>query len=325
MPFRSSLDCLWCGRRHVCRGPDDIEGWAQLCPDCVGLAGSNPFLRFRLRRAIEERGAARSPATGTGAGPDHPIADGVPLADGRSVAVGDGGTERVESSRLTPAIAASDLDAWYLRDGRFSRGPVLDAAWRADLDAAADWLDRLPLPGELVELAAGTGWWSPLLAQKGTLWAYDPDGEALDRARARLSAHGLRAHLHVRPTWDEPDRAGDALFVALAFGRLRVEVLDQAASTTHRWLRPGGRLALLDVSPEEGAFATTGSGVTAPAASVVAANAAGKRAPAGEPAAPPAGPGHPPEVLREALTRAGFHGVEVATIGRSLVRGNAIA
>ena len=58
MPFRASFDCLWCGTAHTCRSADDLEGWAQLCPACVGKAGDNGFLRFRLRQALTERGAA---------------------------------------------------------------------------------------------------------------------------------------------------------------------------------------------------------------------------------------------------------------------------
>ena len=58
MPFRSSFDCLWCGAHYETRAPDDLEGWAQLCPTCAGRAGDNEFLRFRLRRALEERAAA---------------------------------------------------------------------------------------------------------------------------------------------------------------------------------------------------------------------------------------------------------------------------
>ena len=58
MPFRASFACLWCGASHATRGPDDLEGWAQLCPDCVGKAGDNGFLRFRLHQALAERGAA---------------------------------------------------------------------------------------------------------------------------------------------------------------------------------------------------------------------------------------------------------------------------
>jgi hypothetical protein len=66
MPFRPSFDCLWCGAGHEVRSPDDLEGWAQLCPACVGRAGDNEFLRFRLRRALEARSAdARARASGS--------------------------------------------------------------------------------------------------------------------------------------------------------------------------------------------------------------------------------------------------------------------
>ena len=62
---------------------------------------------------------------------------------------------------------APEYDDWYLRRGRYERGPVHDAAWNAELDVAGRWLDALPIAGEIVELAAGTGWWSPLLAVQG--------------------------------------------------------------------------------------------------------------------------------------------------------------
>ncbi len=72
MPARREFDCLWCGTHHATRSNDDLEGWAQLCPACVGRAGDNEFLRFRLRRALDERTAAsRDPRPTTGErGPD---------------------------------------------------------------------------------------------------------------------------------------------------------------------------------------------------------------------------------------------------------------
>ena len=39
MPFRASFSCLWCGTPHTAAGEDDLEGWAQLCPACIGKAG----------------------------------------------------------------------------------------------------------------------------------------------------------------------------------------------------------------------------------------------------------------------------------------------
>jgi len=58
MAFRPTFECLWCGASHETRSPDDLEGWAQLCPTCVGRAGDNAFLRFRLKRALEDRAAS---------------------------------------------------------------------------------------------------------------------------------------------------------------------------------------------------------------------------------------------------------------------------
>lgn len=75
MPFRATFDCLWCGTRHVTRGTADLEGYAQLCPSCVGRAGDNEFLRYRLRRALEERAASRGDAA-PGSSAEAPVRDG---------------------------------------------------------------------------------------------------------------------------------------------------------------------------------------------------------------------------------------------------------
>ncbi|MFL5778188.1 MAG: class I SAM-dependent methyltransferase [Chloroflexota bacterium] len=252
MPFRAEFDCLWCGRHHVCRGTDDIEGWAGLCPDCLGRAGDNGFLRSRLRAALDERGAATVP----------------------------------------PA----DPDDIYLGRGRFARTPIDEAAWNAELDAAGRWLDRVPLSGQIVELAAGAGWWSPLLASKGELWVYDADAGRLDRARDRLVAHGLRAHLHVRDPWAEPDRRVDAVFTALWLGGVASERLATALELVHRWLTPGGRLAFID---------SLGDPPAATNRAVLA--------------------GHPISQLDAALEAAGFEDREIASTGRFLVTASAIA
>jgi hypothetical protein len=166
MPFRATFACLWCGSAHTCRGPDDLEGWAQLCSDCVGKAGDNGFLRFRLRQALEERGAAQRAVTGPGAGAVEAVkvaAGSPPPTPTTAVAAPADDLVAYYEAR------AAEYDDWYLRRGRYARGAIHDAAWHAELDAAGRWLDGLPLAGRLVELAAGTGWWSPLLASKGEL------------------------------------------------------------------------------------------------------------------------------------------------------------
>ena len=228
MPYRATFDCLWCGTVHTCRTSDDIEGWAQLCPTCVGKAGDNGFLRFRLRDALAERARATLPST---AGPT-------------AANVGDDELVAYYEAR------APEDDDWYLRRGRYARGPIHDAAWDAELDAAGRWLDSLPISGQIVELAAGTGWWSPLLAGKGELWLYDAAEAPLDRARDRLLAHALRAHIHTRDAWAEPDRPVDALFTGFWLSHVPRERLADFLELARRWLRPGGVFAFIDSLPD---------------------------------------------------------------------------
>jgi demethylmenaquinone methyltransferase/2-methoxy-6-polyprenyl-1,4-benzoquinol methylase len=189
-------------------------------------------------------------------------------------------------------------DDWYLRRGRYDRGQARDLAWHMELDQATAWLDALPFAGVLVELAAGGGWWSPLLAGKGELSVYDADPAALDRARERLVAHRLRAHLHVRDPWAEPDRQVDGLLVARWLDALDDERLTAFLALAERWLRPGGRFAFVDALPD----ADSGP-VEGPA---------------------PAVQGRGVAQLVQALAGAGFVDVEVTTTPRFFVMGSAI-
>ena len=103
---RSTFDCLWCGRSWTTRSADDLEGWAKLCPDCLGKAGDNAFLRFRLRDALAARAGASHPAIAT---KPTPAAD----VDAEMVAYYE--------------ARAGEYDDWYLRRGRYARGPIHDA------------------------------------------------------------------------------------------------------------------------------------------------------------------------------------------------------
>ena len=260
MPFRATFDCLWCGTAHTCRGPDDIEGWAQLCPDCIGKAGDNGFLRFRLHQALTERGAAARPAAVAATAPAATDVTATAPAPTDVATTAPAPTD-VAATAPTPtevdaemlayyAARADEYDDWYLRRGRYERGPVHDTAWNAELDLAGRWLDALPISGDIVELAAGTGWWSPLLASKGELSLYDGNDAPLDRARERLVAHDLRAHLHVRDAWAEPDRQVDAVFTGFWLSHVPRDRLDPFLTIVRRWLRPGGTFAFIDSRPD---------------------------------------------------------------------------
>jgi SAM-dependent methyltransferase len=306
MPYLASFACLWCGAAHTCRTAEDLEGWAQLCPDCLGKAGDNGFLRFRLRQAITERGQA---AGGTAVAVDDRAAP----SEGSTAAAAIG-----PEDALIPyyEARAGEYDDWYLRRGRYERGAIHDAAWNAELDMAGRWLDALPIGGEIVELAAGTGWWSPLLASKGELSLYDANAAPLDRARDRLVAHGLRAHIHVRDAWAEPDRQVDAVFAGFWLSHVPRARLAPFLSLVHRWLKPGGRFVFIDSLPDEQS------------------SAADHPTPADDVSIRRLDDGreftivkvfYPPADLQAALRDAGFAMAEVTTTGRFFLTGTATA
>ena len=264
-PCRSARPSPACGAAPATRraGPDDLEGWAQLCPDCVGKAGDNGFLRFRLHQAIAERGAASRGAT-----------------DGRRSATGRGPSAAAVATRRR-------LVRPRPRDDRVLRGPRArvrrlvsaprpvrprpDPRCRLGRRARR----RRPLAGrrcrcsgEIVELAAGTGWWSPLLAAKGVASLYDASEAPLARARERLVAHGLRAHLHVRDAWAAPDRPVDALFTGFWLSHVPADRLDAFLAVARSWLKPGGLYAFIDSldDPQSGTTDRVRAGGRDPAA-----------------------------------------------------------
>jgi demethylmenaquinone methyltransferase/2-methoxy-6-polyprenyl-1,4-benzoquinol methylase len=262
-----SFACLWCGRSWTVRSPDDLEGLAKLCPDCLGKAGDNEFLRFRLRAALEARAALSAPAALSSPAAVEPVDAGPARPSGVASLPSDPDMIAYYQAR------APEYDDWYLRRGRYEHGPIHDAAWNAELDAAGRWLDNLPIAGRIVELAAGTGWWSPLLASKGELWMYDAAEAPLARARERLVAHRLRAHLHVRDAWAEPSAdataaegtssegspaevasadgsPADALFAGFWLSHVERARTGAFLELAARWLAPGGRIALIDSLPD---------------------------------------------------------------------------
>jgi len=286
MAFRARFDCLWCGEPWTVRTPGDLEGWAHLCPTCLGKAGTNQFLRGRLRAAITARGSA-------GVAPPAPVAGPAPGS-----ATPTAPKQRAVAPAPPPMPAFPD--DWFLRRGQFERGAIHDAAWAAELDVVTRWLDALPLTGRILEPAAGVGFFSPLLASKGELHASDADGAALDLARTRLVAHRLLAHLHLADPWGavaQDDPGADAVVAAFLLGRVRGAGLDVAARSLRRRLRPGGVVAVIELLADA----------------------------AGGPPADIAWTTHEPGVIEAALGRAGFTDVLLRPTGRFFVTGSATA
>jgi SAM-dependent methyltransferase len=140
---------------------------------------------------------------------------------------------------------AGEYDDWWLRRGRYDRGPADNARWRAEAQEVAAALDALDVAGEVLELAPGTGTWSRLLLPRSRRLTL------VDAAPAMLAHNPVSTAARVRTitadlfAWDTQER-----FDVVAFGFWLSHVpdglLDGFLAKVGRWLRPGGRLFYVD-------------------------------------------------------------------------------
>ncbi|HTG41406.1 MAG TPA: methyltransferase domain-containing protein, partial [Methylomirabilota bacterium] len=70
-----------------------------------------------------------------------------------------------------------------------------------------------------------------------------------------LLAHGLRAHIHLRDAWAEPDRVVDAVVLGFWLSHVDRDRTTAFLELARRWLKPGGILAIIDslADPQSGA------------------------------------------------------------------------
>lgn len=142
-----------------------------------------------------------------------------------------------------------DLDALLAEQLAYyrARAPEYDEVY-ANKRAWDAFIDELPITGDVLELACGSGWWTPLLARRArSVTAVDAAPEMLVLARQRvrgLPVQLLEADLFA---WQPPRRYDTAFF---AFWLSHIPPARFAAfwSMVGAALVPGGRACFLDES-----------------------------------------------------------------------------
>ena len=196
---------------------------------------------------MRRRGEGGTPPVGIPVAADTPpraSASDVPLSGDPTGAV------PARLGLLPPPEEPDALEAWYLNRAPYDRGPLAGATWQGEVDRAVLWLDALPFDGRIVELGAGIGFWTVLLASRGEVSAYDAREDRLTRARQRLLAHGMKAHLHPRGLLEGAEGApAGLLLLPFLLSQLAAEPRARQVDVAHSWLAKGGRLAVIDLAP----------------------------------------------------------------------------
>lgn len=155
------------------------------------------------------------------------------------------------------AARAPEYDDWWRRRGRYDLGEEGNARWAADVAEVERALDGLRPFGDVLELAAGTGTWTPRLAAGARrVVAVDASEEtlALNRRRSPPSVEYVVADLFA---W-EPAERFDLCCFGFWLSHVPEERFDAFWAVVRRALRPGGRVFLVDSAEGDASRAWAG-------------------------------------------------------------------
>jgi len=154
--------------------------------------------------------------------------------------------ERLEQQKAYYRARAYEYDEWFERRGRYDHGEEWNARWRAEVDEVRRALAAFRPTGRVLELAAGTGWWTAeLLRYAEAITAVDASPETLAINRARVGDAPVR---HVETdifSW-QPDGQYDVAFFSFWLSHVPPARFASFWSLVRAALAPGGRVFFID-------------------------------------------------------------------------------
>ncbi|MCU7722508.1 class I SAM-dependent methyltransferase [Actinoplanes sp. KI2] len=143
---------------------------------------------------------------------------------------------------------APEYDQWWRREGRYTLDDQAKQGWDADIAEVTRALAAFAPTGHVLELAAGTGWWTERLTAHAThITAVDASTETLAINRERTAATGQVTYRQADIfTWTPPESTFDTVFFAYWLSHVPAEHLDAFWAKVGHALRPGGRVFLID-------------------------------------------------------------------------------
>ncbi|HET7230118.1 MAG TPA: class I SAM-dependent methyltransferase [Longimicrobium sp.] len=153
----------------------------------------------------------------------------------------------IEQQKEYYRARAGEYDEWFLREGRYDRGPEHRAQWWAEVDEVRAALERFNPAGRVLELACGTGWWTEQLVRWASeVTAVDASAEVLELNRIRLGdpkVSRVQADLF---TWTPERAAYDVVFFSFWLSHVPPERFKSFWTMVRMALKPGGRAFFVD-------------------------------------------------------------------------------
>jgi SAM-dependent methyltransferase len=143
---------------------------------------------------------------------------------------------------------AGEYDDAYRRTGSHDRGQHVNAEWRAEMAQVSRAFAGVPLSGDVVELAAGTGYWTQQIFERvSSLTVIDGSAEMLAVNRDRLGPRADTIDYQVLDLFDwTPARTWDACVFGFWLCHVPDELLSTFLQRVHASLRPAGTVVFID-------------------------------------------------------------------------------
>jgi demethylmenaquinone methyltransferase/2-methoxy-6-polyprenyl-1,4-benzoquinol methylase len=142
---------------------------------------------------------------------------------------------------------APEYDEWFLRQGRYDRGPEWNRRWFEEVETLQRALGAFRPTGNVLELASGTGWWTEqLLPYADRLTAVDASEETLVLNRRRVGADPRVGYLQADLFHWRPTGRYDTVFFSFWLSHVPPEHFDGFWEGVRSALREEGRVFFID-------------------------------------------------------------------------------
>ena len=141
---------------------------------------------------------------------------------------------------------ASEYDEWFLRQGRYDRGPEFKQQWFEEVEQVRNSLTRFKPDGKVLELACGTGLWTQqLLGHAQHITAVDAAAEVLKLNQQRLQSSKVKYIQADIFTW-QPEERYDVVFFSFWLSHVPSQYFEQFWQMVSRALKSRGRVFFVD-------------------------------------------------------------------------------
>jgi demethylmenaquinone methyltransferase/2-methoxy-6-polyprenyl-1,4-benzoquinol methylase len=141
---------------------------------------------------------------------------------------------------------AAEYDEWFLREGRYDRGPEHRVEWFSEVAAVESALAREHPRGDVLELACGTGLWTRHLVRTADrVTAVDASPEVIALNRERLGSGRVDYVVADLFSWT-PAIPYDFVFFGFWLSHVPQSRLDAFWNFVRQALRPEGKAFFVD-------------------------------------------------------------------------------